>query len=151
MIISVMGPMGGTQNDVTVLQQSGLLEKLDNIAYPADDGVNGHFYNVFGDKGYAIRSFRVIMPIEGNNISESSKSFNLEMSKIRVSVEHAFSKESNWWKYVEYFKNNKLLHTPVIPQYFVATLLTNCHSCLYSNQTSVYFNHPTPTLQYYLQ
>ena len=34
--------------------------------------------------------------------------------------------------------------------WLIASLLANCHSCLYSNEVSTYFGVPVPDLEEYL-
>ncbi|KAJ3641826.1 hypothetical protein Zmor_028299 [Zophobas morio] len=46
---------------------------------------------------------------------------------------------------------NKKMSRPVGKYYFVATLLTNAHSCIYGSLTSKYFNIDTPDLFEYFQ
>ena len=50
----------------------------------------------------------------------------------------------------DYEKNNKLYKQAVCSFWLIATLLANCHSCLYGNQVSQYFGVPTPDLEDYL-
>ena len=73
------------------------------------------------------------------------------MSKIRQAVEWSFGKVSTLWAFVDFEKNLMLYKQPVAVIYHVACLLTNCHSCLYGNQTSQYFQVPTPDLEDYLR
>ena len=46
-----------------------------------------------------------------------------------------------------YLKNQKLHLQPVASYWQIATLLTNCHSCFYGNQTATYFGVPTPEVE----
>lgn len=60
------------------------------------------------------------------------------------------------WKCLSYFsfldfkQNNKVLLQPVGKYYMVASLLTNCHTCLYGLQTSSFFDVAPPSLETYL-
>ena len=73
------------------------------------------------------------------------------MSKIRQLVEWSFGKVSLLFAFIDFEKNLKLAKQPIASYWRVACLLTNCHSCLYSNQTSMYFGIPTPDLEDYLR
>ena len=42
--------------------------------------------------------------------------------------------------YLDFKRNNKLLLQPVGKYDLVAALLTNCHTCLYGSQTSIFFS-----------
>ena len=72
------------------------------------------------------------------------------MSNIRLPVEWAFGKVSQLWGFIDYDKNLKLYQQQVAKFYLNAVLLTNCHSCLYGCETSLYFGVPTPDLEDYL-
>jgi hypothetical protein len=72
------------------------------------------------------------------------------MSKIRQPVEWSFGKIGNLFAFVDFEKNQKLYLQPVASYWQIAALLTNCHSCLYGNETSKYFRVPTPELEVYV-
>ena len=53
--------------------------------------------------------------------------------------------------FLDFKKNQKILLQPVGKFYIVGALLTNCHTCLYSCQTSEYFGIDPPSLETYLE
>ena len=73
------------------------------------------------------------------------------MSHVRTSVEWAFGKIINIFAFLDFKKNQKILLQPVGKFYIVGALLTNCHTCLYSCQTSEYFGIDPPSLETYLE
>jgi hypothetical protein len=66
------------------------------------------------------------------------------MSRVRIGVEWAFGQLIEEWGFFGLKKAQKILQAPVSNRYRVAALLTNCHSCLYGNLASRYFDVPTP-------
>ena len=65
-------------------------------------------------------------------------------------VRWSFGKVKTLFAFVDFSKNQKLYLQPLASYWLSATLLANCHSCLYGNQTSQYFRVPTPDLEDYL-
>lgn len=76
--------------------------------------------------------------------------FNLRMSSVRQAVEWGFGKIVTQFAFLDFKKNQKLLLQDVVSMYKTATILVNCHTCLYSSQTAQYFNFDPPTLEEYL-
>jgi hypothetical protein len=103
---------------------------------------------MFGDKGY-INHPLLQVPYSGHNLSQRQSSYNKSLSDMRVTCEWSFGKIVNIWAFIDFAKKQKLGKQPVGDFYKVATLLTNCHSCLYSNQTAKYYAIPTPDLEDY--
>lgn len=144
LIAHLFGPIEGRRHDAYMLSESGLLDKL----RPHTNG-NGDPYVVYGDPAYGIaRNF--ISPYRGSNLTAAEKDFNKAMSSLRVSVEWTFGKITQLFAFLDFKKNLKLFLQPVGKYYLVGGLLTNCHTCLYSSQTSQFFNVAPPNLEVYL-
>ena len=75
------------------------------------------------------------------------KQFNTRMSKVRTSVERGFCKICQYFSYLDFKKNLKVLIQPVGKRYLVVCILINCHTCLYGSVTSSYFNIDPPNLE----
>ena len=71
------------------------------------------------------------------------------MSKVRVSVEWIFGEVINQFKFTDFKKNQKLYLSPIAKQYRVSALLTNASTCLYKNNTSLFFELDPPLLEEY--
>ena len=65
-------------------------------------------------------------------------------------MEWAFGKIIQFFAYLDFKKNNKILLQPVGKYYLVATILANCHTCLYGSQTSKFVDVSPPELETYL-
>ena len=65
-------------------------------------------------------------------------------------MEFEFGKIVNTFAFVDFKKNLKVLLQPVAKYYLVASLLSNCHTCINGSQTASTFGLDTPTLQEYL-
>lgn len=142
-IINLNGAHPGRNHDAAIFRDSEIYDQLQrNVVFQ-----NGQ-YVLYGDQGYGIREL-LLVPY-ANPVTEEQQNFNTAMSSLRVSVEWGFQKVISEFAFVDFKKNQKLLLQDVENFYKVAVLLTNCHSCLYRNQTSFYFNVIPPTLEEYL-
>lgn len=145
-IASMMGPYQGSRHDAGILRDTNLYEQLE---IKTRFSVENKFV-LYGDAAYPIRELllkpyqtRALVPVEAN--------FNYEMSRARQAVEWGFGKIISEFAFVDFKKNQKLLLQQIGKMYTVATLLTNCHTCLYQGQTSSYFDIQPPSIEEYLQ
>ena len=141
-IIEMNGPNQGRTNDQRMLVASKLLERC--MMYCVIAGV---LYYLFGDRGYTHGHPALQVPYKGPAVTPNQQRYNGAMSKIRQPVEWGFGKVSKLWAFVDFEKNQKLYLQPVASYWLIATLLTNCHSCFYGNQTSMYYGVPTPDVE----
>lgn len=93
----------------------------------------------------------ILKPFSTRNITPIEANFNRRMSTVRQAVEWSFGKIIAEFAFLDFKKNQKLLWQDVGKMYVVGTLLTNCHTCLYGSQSSIYFNLEPVTLEQYLQ
>ncbi|KAJ8912366.1 hypothetical protein NQ315_014733 [Exocentrus adspersus] len=145
-IVSLKCAYPGARHDAGIFRESGLYEELEEITvFP------NRRYVIYGDQGYGLREL-LIRPFSQNEIAinPERQHFNNTMSVLRVSVEWGFSKIITEFAFLDLKKNLMLLLQEVGTMYSVATLLTNCHTCLHSSQQSTYFNIQPPTLEQYL-
>ena len=94
-------------------------------------------YVIYVDPAYGV-SRHILAPFHGARLTPQQQDFNRAMSKVRVSVEWAFGKILQYFVYMDFKKNQKILLQPVGKYYLVAALLTNCHTCLYGSLTSTF-------------
>ena len=134
------------QEDVTMLSCSmkvicylGYKQSLDHP----------QIFALYGDPAYPLRQ-HILAPYRRAVITRDQELFNREMSKVRVSVEWAFGKVVQYFAFLDFKKNLKVLLQPVGKYYVVGVILANCHTCLYGSTTSSFFNLPPPDLQTYL-
>lgn len=73
------------------------------------------------------------------------------MSHVRETVKWGFAHVLQTFAYVDYHENMRVLLQPVVKYYAIAVLLTNAHTCIYSSETSQYFQCDPPTLVCYFQ
>ena len=144
MIADLFGPIEGRRHDAFMLGVSGLLPLLERIIKP-----NGEPYVVYGDPAYGI-SRHIISPFKGAHLTEPQQQFNRDMSEVRVCVEWGFGKIAQYFAYLDFQKNLKVLLQPVAKYYAVGALLINCHTCLYGSVASSFFNLDPPLLEDYL-
>ena len=82
MIVSMFGPVEGRRHDVALLQESNIMQLLQNT--PQLQG-----YILYGDPAYAVNGY-FISPFRGAALTEEQQEFNRQMSSVRVSVEWMF-------------------------------------------------------------
>ena len=144
LIANMFGPIEGRRHDAFMLSVSGLEDQLRQFNQP-----NGDPFVVYGDPAYGL-SHNIIAPFRCAQLSQQEQEFNKRMSAVRTSVEWGFGKISQYFAYLDFRKNLKVLLQPVGKYYLVWTLLVNCHTCLYGSQTSSYFDLTPPSLETYL-
>lgn len=134
MIVSLLGPFEGRRHDTGILRESMLYEQLQaKVRF-----TNENKFVLYGDPAYPIREL-LLRPYSRTHVTPLQAHFNKSMSAVRQSVEWAFGKVSTKFAFVDFKKNQKMLLQEVPSMYKVAVLLTNCHTCLNSSQTSLYF------------
>lgn len=144
LIAHMFGPIEGRRHDAFMLGVSGLSEKLQRFQRP-----NGEPFVIYGDPAYGITQ-NIMAPFRGAQLTHDEKEFNKKISKVRVSVEWGFGKIIQNFAFLDFKKNLKVLLQPVGKYYLVASVLTNCHTCLYGSLTSSYFGVDPPALETYL-
>lgn len=144
LIANLFGPVEGRRHDAFMLGVSGLTDQLQRISTP-----NGDPYVIYGDPAYGL-SRNILSPFRGAQLTPDQQLFNSNMSKVRVSVEWGFGKICQNFAYLDFKKNMKILQQPVGKYYLVASILTNCHTCLYGSLTGNFFNLDPPSLETYL-
>lgn len=127
-----------------MLGASELSDKLRRFNQP-----NGQPYVIYGDPAYGVAR-NILAPFRGAQLSQQQQDFNKSMSRVRISVEWTFGKLLQYFSFVDFKRNNKVLLQPVAKYYIVAALLTNCHTCLYGSLTSTFFQVDPPQLETYL-
>ena len=140
----MFGPIEGRRHDAFMLGVSGLPDQLRRFQTPT-----GEPYVVYGDPAYGL-AHNIIGPFRRAPIADDEEAFNTEMSKVRTCVEWGFGKICLNFAYLDFKRSLKVLLQPVGKYYLVASILINCHTCLYGSQTSTFFNLDPPSLKTYL-
>ena len=148
-MVHLYGPIEGQRHDARILRMSGLLDQLAQHIPRHGPNPNDVFV-LYGDSAYPLRAY-LQAPFGGAHITPAERQFNSLMSKSRICVERGFCDISAKFGIVDHKRNQRLLHEAVDKYYAVAAILTNCHTCLYENETSAHFNFAPPTLEEYLQ
>jgi nuclease HARBI1 len=144
MIVYMDGPYPGRDHDAGLLHRSGLDTALEHHLL-----VGGRQYHLYGDSGYPLRPY-LLRPHGGASLTRQQLASNAAMSTLRTSVEWSFGKVSTLFAFVDFKKNAKLQLQPVGKYYLVATVLANCHTCLYGSQVNTFFNSQPPPIDEYL-
>ncbi|KAK7474943.1 hypothetical protein BaRGS_00033830 [Batillaria attramentaria] len=145
LIANLFGPMPGRRHDAALLNASGLMDYMEANMNTQD----GRPFCVYGDPAYPLRP-HLQRPHRGQRLTAAQQQHNTDMSRVRQAVEWQFGKIVSLWAFVDFANNLKLNLSPVGKLYRLGALLTNCHACLYGNQTSDYFGLNPPSLDEYL-
>lgn len=143
LIANLYGPIAGHHHDAFMLHESNLMPRLEG-KFRAP-----HIFSLYGDPAYPLRQ-HLLAPYRGAMLTPAQELFNKRMSKVRESVEWAFGKVAQYFAFLDFRKNLKVLLQPIGKYYVVGVLLINCHTCLYGSVTSDYFSLPPPDLHTYL-
>ena len=145
LIGNMKGPFEGRRHDSTMLQQSGVLNELQQAAWH-----NGQSLCIYGDPAYPL-SLHVQTPHRAVNLTQAQQDYNKAMSEVRVAVEWLFGDIKNFFKFIDFKKLQKIGCSAVGKFVLVSALMHNARTCLYGNMVSEYFNEVPPTLQSYFQ
>jgi len=145
MTIDYYGVGSGRRHDAHLLRISELNDRMAIVqaGWPRQ-------HVIYGDAAYGGTNSHIRRGHVGANLDNEQRRQNEQLSKVRVSVEWGFAKIYSLWAFLDYKKTQKLLLQPLGQYIAVAVFLTNCHSCLYGNQTASYFGVAPPTLDAYL-
>lgn len=143
-IYNLFGSIVGRRHDGYLLAKSKLIQRME-LKF---NGWQNPVY-IYGDSGYPLLK-TLIVPFKGN-MNRKEKKANAIMSKLRVTVEWGFAKIISLFPFIDFKKNLKVGKEKVPTFYKVATILTNCHTCLYGSQVCHYFELEPPTLEDYFK
>lgn len=127
-----------------IFRESPLYGQLVRTASFADEN-----FVLYGDRAYPILEL-LLKPYAGRRLGQQEEIFNYRMSAVRQAVEWTFGGVITQFAFLDYKKNQKLYLQHIPGMYKVATILYNCHNCLYNNLTAQYFNIQPVTLEEYL-
>jgi hypothetical protein len=146
------GPIAARRHDAHLLRESELMQQLKNV-FPAqrdDEAANNQQINycIYGDPAYPDSQW--IMGGFANPETPYEKTFNKEMSAVRMVVEWGFKEIVNQFRFLDFRSQMKIYLSPVGAYYVVGIFFLNIRSCFYGNQTSQYFGCNTMTINEYL-
>ncbi|XP_042145608.1 protein ALP1-like [Ixodes scapularis] len=141
-ICQLDGPFNGRRHDAGILKDTALYDNLQAINH-------GERYVIYGDPAYPLRPL-LLKPFGGSRLLPHEALFNKRMSTVRQAVEWGFGKVAADFAFVDFHKNQKMSRQRLGRMYKVATLLSNCHTCLYGSQVSNFFEVEAPALDDYL-
>lgn len=153
---SIMAPDGiilhlskaftGTTHDLTIYQQSGIIDILEEHAFDTAGGSLA----LYGDSAYMPDPHMIIGYTDANPTEDQAR-FNKTMSGLRIIVEWGFKEVTTYFSGMDFPKSHRLLSTCVESHYRFAVLMTNIHTCYYGNQINMQFGVDPPTLQEYIR
>lgn len=107
-------------------------------------------YKIYGDSIYLPDRHLVARP-KGRNLAPGVERFNAAMSALRISVEWMIGKLYSTCRLLKMKDRNSLLQSNLHRRMVIGIVLTNCHTCLYGSQASMYFRCESPDLAEYTE
>jgi hypothetical protein len=125
--VAIAGPFTGPTNDWSIYQRFSVEDAIRAL-------MEGHeTLYIYGDPAYW-DSFGVACPFtdpRGRHwLPKEQQRFNKALSSVRIAVEQSFGRTQVLWTYTAFNKGLTAGWQPVAAHFFVAVLLTNCHTCL---------------------
>ena len=153
LVAHLSGPFRAPQNDMGVLRESRLLERLERYAIQPGSSPNDppqwRFYQLYGDSAYGVSSVMISPYCGVVPPTPEQRAWNAAMGGVRISVEHGFGLILQDWPQLNCFWRQRIWGTRCGIMYRVGVLLTNAHACLVPNQTSRRYDCDPPTLDEY--
>jgi len=155
LIVDFFGPVVGSTHDISMLQQSRVLQKLQGRRDVFGQFDGSQQFCLIGDQGYVNSQF-LITPFRappGGVLSRDFQTFNRVVSRVRVSVEMAFGKLTNTFAHQTYWRKLQLYRTNPGRVCRTAAFLVNCIVCIRGRHSNIFevFRVPPPSLAEYLQ
>ena len=144
--LNLEGPWEGRHHDAYMTCVTGLDEQLEELHRATEVP-----YTVYGDPAYI--GFPPYLLYGFKNIPSTTAQqlrWAQDMNVGRICVEWGFGRVEKMWQKITEKRALKVFGSPIAKYFFVATLLTNCHTCIHGDQTSSYFACTPPTIEDYL-
>jgi len=138
------GPISGRHHDSHMLDRSGLVRVMRRISK-----WHGRTFKLYGDPAYP-QSQWIGGPYRGPILTDAQVHYNSRMSSTRIVNEWGFGRIKTNWAFLDFENGMKPYLNDTAKFWPVASILMNCHVCLYGSATAKYFDCETPTLEQYL-
>jgi hypothetical protein len=136
LVSSLCRPYSGPANDWTMVQDSGVLDRCRQVYSD-----NRRLY-IYSDPAY-IGAFGIMGPYQHlggrHALPLNEHQFNVALSSVRISVEHAFGHVMKQWGFTAFSEGLSEGLSPVATYFTTAVLFTNCLTCFRGSQTSQRF------------
>ncbi|XP_050033367.1 uncharacterized protein [Dermacentor andersoni] len=142
MICQLDGPFRGQRRDAGILKETALYANLEKVT-------QGQEYVIYGGPTYPLLPL-LFTPFDGTRLQPYEVHFNKRMGTVQQAIEVGLDKVAADFAFVDFQRNTKMTHQRVGRMYKVATLLSNCRTCLYGSQVSAHFDIAPPSLREYL-
>ncbi|XP_037572693.1 uncharacterized protein LOC119455374 [Dermacentor silvarum] len=142
MICQLDGPFRGQRRNAGILKETALYRNLEKVTQSQE-------YVIYGGPTYPLLPL-LLKPFEGTCLQPHEALFNRRMGTVQQAVEVALDKVAADFAFVDFQRNKKMTHQNGGRVYKVATLLSNCRTCIYGSQVSAHFDIAPPSLGEYL-
>jgi len=126
------GPTAGYATDTMVWRDCNLRHALENIMKDRLQSdipqrrLKLYADKIYNDCGIVTAAFSLRHgPLYNWMVRE-----NRVMSNIRVAVEWTFGQITSLFKFIDYYKTQKMMESPIEKHQTVAAFLENCHNCI---------------------
>jgi len=107
-------------------------------------------FKLYADSIYSTDRY-IVAPPKGANVLPAQKNFNKRMSSLRISIEWTIGKIYWLCELLRMPDRHEMFRDDLGTRFLVGVVLTNCHTCLYGSQASMYFDCESPDLEDYLE
>lgn len=135
-------PFRGQRRNAGILKETALYRNLEKVTQSQE-------YVIYGGPTYPLLPL-LLEPFEGTCLQPHEALFNRRMGTVQQAAEVALDKVAADFAFVDFQKNKKMTHQNGGRVYKVATLLSNCRTCMYGSQVSAHFDIVPPSLGEYL-
>ena len=155
MVAGVYGT-SGNNNDLGVLNLSGLAHYLEGILHPAHTLAGGILPALYGDAIFQPANYSTIVakhPLVGNREQRRYiKRLNFRMSGVRQSIEHMYGALFNLFHLLKMPRQFRLFHDAETAYRtgVVCFFLLNCYTCFNGSACNSMFEMFPPTIEEYL-
>ena len=143
---SFVWPSSRKIHDAKLLQESGLLDQLEEIMPHDGDST---IYTLYGNLAYA-QSMYLIGGFCNADVGTDEALYNCIMSSVRITVEWGFGAIIEQWKFLDFPQSMRIFECLVAQYYIIAAFLCNLQNCLVGSKTQSYFNAQQLTTNEYL-
>ena len=144
LIVSCIGPYVGSKNDLNMLNESRLEQRLRPIVTQPDRTLL-----VYGDLIY--KGHELVMRGFEASTDPAELAYNTFMSRLRVYIETTFGKITQLWSGMEMERMNRTGLMPTSAYYICAVLFTNVHTCMHPDAGNRPWCMEPPSVERYLR
>jgi hypothetical protein len=140
------GPVAGRNPDATLLRDSGFNALMRDCQEAAGMHYMAYLDNAFTTQSHCVAAYK---GTAGHPLEQWQRDANTLMAKLRIGVEWAIGRVTEIYKFVDYFRGQKVQQNGVAEYVDFAMLMANMRTCFYGAQENTYFTTAPPAAASY--